>query len=275
VLIGDRIQNSDYQLVVGKESRCNVLCEKTLDAEEVENFVDKIGADYSVSWVLDGLPAAVRMVDEANNNEVTYERGFPLGFVASPSGEPRSFLFNHIEFIIQYNEEVPGGPVRIVGFEVVPMTVKHAKADEAKAGYAGEWQRRARAHACARRRVRGDARDLRLRARGHCAAASRARSCVRTRTMPRTRPAHAPRAPYTLPPGALPGGRDIKSARQPKGRQKHSACAPPWRAESSPRSDTRRSSRAADTPARFPAPLSRSLARACAPALPPSPAQAT
>ena len=125
------------QLIVGKETRCNVLCEKVLDAEEVENFVDKIGADYSVSWVLDGLPAAVRMVDEANNNEVTYERGFPLGFVASPSGEPRSFLFNHIEFIVQYNEEVEGGPVRVVGFEVVPMTVKHAKADEAKAGFAG------------------------------------------------------------------------------------------------------------------------------------------
>ena len=131
MLIGDRIQNSDYQLVVGKESRCNVLCEKTLDAEEVENFVDKIGADYSVSWVLDGLPAAVRMVDEANNNEVTYERGFPLGFVASPSGEPRSFLFNHIEFIIQYNEEVPGGPVRVVGFEVEPFSVKHT--------YEGKW----------------------------------------------------------------------------------------------------------------------------------------
>jgi transmembrane 9 superfamily protein 2/4 len=79
------------------------------------------------------------MYAEDNQNEVHYERGFPLGFTATPSDQKRYYLFNHIQFIIQTHEETPapgvgdGKPVyRVVGFEVEPWTVKHVKADDAK-----------------------------------------------------------------------------------------------------------------------------------------------
>jgi transmembrane 9 superfamily protein 2/4 len=121
---------------VGKETRCNVLCDVTLSSDDVDAFVEKIDADYVVAWILDGLPAAVRMIDEATS-EITYEHGFPLGFTAAPAEEKRFFLFNHVQFIIQYNQEEANGPIRIVGFEVEPFTIKHVKDDEAKPAWAG------------------------------------------------------------------------------------------------------------------------------------------
>jgi transmembrane 9 superfamily member 2/4 len=137
VLIGDRIQNSDYKLMVGEETRCNVLCDKLLSSDDIASFVEKIDNDYSVSWILDGLPAAVKMIDEENGNEVTYEHGFPLGFTASPNKEKKSFIFNHITFLVQYNQETATDPIRIVGFEVEPYTVKHTKSNE-KLGWTSE-----------------------------------------------------------------------------------------------------------------------------------------
>jgi transmembrane 9 superfamily protein 2/4 len=125
------------QLYVGKETRCQYLCDKTYGAEEIASFVDKIDNEYTVNWILDSLPAAVRMYEDEAQNEIHYERGFPLGFAANakPSDGKRYYLFNHIQFIIQTHavEKEDGKTVyRVVGFEVEPWTVKHTKADETK-----------------------------------------------------------------------------------------------------------------------------------------------
>lgn len=91
-----------------------------------------------MNWILDGLPAAVRMYEEDNPSEIHYEKGFPLGFTAKPSDDKRYYLFNHIQFIVQTHAEEKDGKTvyRIVGFEVEPFTVKHQKEDESK-GWAG------------------------------------------------------------------------------------------------------------------------------------------
>jgi transmembrane 9 superfamily protein 2/4 len=129
---------------MGVETSCKVLCAKTYDEEAVAAFVEKIESEYTVNWIMDGLPAAVRMFEEENPEEVHYERGFPLGFSARPSEAKRYYLFNHVQFVIYYHqedgrEEVEAGPAaptgvrfRIVGFEVEPFTVKHVKADPSK-----------------------------------------------------------------------------------------------------------------------------------------------
>ena len=68
--------------------------------------------------ILDNLPAAVHYYDEL-------KQGFPLGYIGD-DGVP--YLFNHIEFNIDYNDaEGPPNTARIVGFEVVPYSVAHAK----------------------------------------------------------------------------------------------------------------------------------------------------
>ena len=60
-----------------------------------------------MGWVVDGLPAAVRMYEEGAPERVHLERGFPLGFQAQPPGAPdkRAYIFNHIQFIIGYHQE--------------------------------------------------------------------------------------------------------------------------------------------------------------------------
>jgi len=123
-----------------------------MDEDAVKAFTEKIELEYSVNWILDGLPAAVRMFEEENPEEVHYERGFPLGFAARPGGADapkRFYLFNHVQFVIYYHLEdgkaegdvsessASGERFRVVGFEVEPFTVKHAKADTAKSGWEG------------------------------------------------------------------------------------------------------------------------------------------
>ena len=82
-----------------------------------------INEEYRVHWLLDTLPVAVR------NEELGYvTRGYPVGFIATVPSKKQAqhFLFNHVRIIIKYSErpdEFDGQ--RIVGFEVVPFSIKH------------------------------------------------------------------------------------------------------------------------------------------------------
>jgi transmembrane 9 superfamily protein 2/4 len=112
------------------------------------------------------------MFDDDDPSATHYERGFPLGFSATPpnSLEKKFYLFNHIKFIIYYHQDInvnaltsvsatggdewveadaasaapsidpsnveeanaAGATYRIVGFEIEPYTVKHQKQDSGK-----------------------------------------------------------------------------------------------------------------------------------------------
>lgn len=175
ILLGDRISNSDYELIFGKDTPCQYLCEVTLQDQDVEMLKDRIDNEYTVTWYVDDLPAAVRMmyddgsgtpVEELTPQELEQaeaegrsrlERGFPIGFIHAPDGgEGKHYLFNHIRFIISYHQEDATGEAgddemvdpsdvakagetkyRIVGFEVDPFTVKHVKQDPAKQNFDG------------------------------------------------------------------------------------------------------------------------------------------
>jgi transmembrane 9 superfamily protein 2/4 len=142
------------QLVVGKETRCNVLCDLTYNAEQVEAFKEKIDDNYVVTWVMDNLPGAVRMYDRENPDEEHYSRGCELGLTLPSEAEGKDgkqrLLFNHFLFVVSYHQEdgkeeaeptdaaaaAAGVRYRVVGFEVEPYSVAHAKADASK-GWAG------------------------------------------------------------------------------------------------------------------------------------------
>jgi hypothetical protein len=104
------------------DEACVVLCRKIHKTSEIEMFKSMIDQEYRVHWLLDNLPVAVR------NDELGYvSRGYPVGFVSnSPkSGRPEHYLYNHVRIIVRYSEEpeeFPGS--RIVGFEVVPFSIK-------------------------------------------------------------------------------------------------------------------------------------------------------
>ena len=55
VLRGDKIMNSNYELKMGVEETCKVLCKKDLTASEAKEFSQRIEEDYRVHWVMDNL----------------------------------------------------------------------------------------------------------------------------------------------------------------------------------------------------------------------------
>lgn len=105
-----------------QEEACIVLCKKQHKKSEIAMFKQMIDQEYRVHWLLDNLPVAVR------NDELGYvSRGYPVGFVASTpkSQKPLHYLFNHVRIIVRYSEEeAEFSGARIVGFEVVPFSIK-------------------------------------------------------------------------------------------------------------------------------------------------------
>ena len=86
-------------------------------------FKSMIDQEYRVQWLLDSLPVAVR-----NDEQGYVQRGYPVGFLASsPSKKkPQHYLFNHVRIVVRYSEdETQFNGSRIVGFEVVPFSIKH------------------------------------------------------------------------------------------------------------------------------------------------------
>ena len=123
-LSGDTVTTSPYELRVKKDEACVALCRKQHTHKEIAFFKQMIDAEYRVNWLLDNLPVAVR------NDELGYvSRGYPVGFVATggKKKQPQHYLFNHVRIIVRYSEEEEEFEgVRVVGFEVVPFSLKHA-----------------------------------------------------------------------------------------------------------------------------------------------------
>ena len=120
---GDTTTASPYRLIMKQDESCAILCKKNHDKKDMKLFRNMIDEEYRVHWLLDNLPVAVR------NEELGFvTRGYPVGFIATvPSKKDKQhFLFNHVRIIIKYSEipeEFDGQ--RIVGFEVVPYSIKH------------------------------------------------------------------------------------------------------------------------------------------------------
>ena len=129
VLSGDRIENSMYQLRMKKVDYCRVLCRRTYKDDDMALFREKIDHEYRVNWIIDNLPAAIRVYDDEDPTAVHYDRGYPLGLIAEdprPGNGKLFYIYNHIRFTIKYHED-PASFVgaRVVGFEVEPFSVKH------------------------------------------------------------------------------------------------------------------------------------------------------
>lgn len=104
-----------------KDEGCVVLCRKIYKKADINMFVDMIEKEYRVHWSLDNLPVAVR------NDELGFvTRGYPVGFIAksSKNNKQQHYIFNHVRIIVKYNEDEVQTGSRIVGFEVVPFSIK-------------------------------------------------------------------------------------------------------------------------------------------------------
>ncbi|KAF9351970.1 hypothetical protein BGX26_010116 [Mortierella sp. AD094] len=129
VLRGDRISTSDYELVVGKDIPCKILCRKSVSAVDAALARDFIANDYNVEWIVDNLPGATRynLGDEQAHKQWRYRAGFPLGKVKWSN----SNIHNHVTIRILYQSQPPPSDGKlIVGFEVTPYSIDQGDNDE-------------------------------------------------------------------------------------------------------------------------------------------------
>ncbi|GBG72242.1 hypothetical protein CBR_g11172 [Chara braunii] len=125
ILVGDRIENSKYLFSVGDEQHCVVVCRiASLNKKQVKAFRGKIEDDYRVNMILDNLPVAMVRKSKKDGDERSYERGFPVG--THTKDDDRYILVNHLEFTVLFHLDQATGNRRLVGFEVMPRSVKHA-----------------------------------------------------------------------------------------------------------------------------------------------------
>ncbi|KAJ2003307.1 hypothetical protein GGI04_003018, partial [Coemansia thaxteri] len=125
VLRGDRIASSDYELIMGQDEKCRVLCTKTLTPEANEEAGRFVQQDYLVEWIVDKLPGATVFLKhgatDAHAKIKEYEPGFRMGTYNRGTG--RAYLNNHVSMNVLYEKRGEGR--RVVGFEVYPKSIQN------------------------------------------------------------------------------------------------------------------------------------------------------
>ncbi|XP_021746247.1 transmembrane 9 superfamily member 12 [Chenopodium quinoa] len=143
LLMGDQIDNSPYRFRMNKNESVFLCITSQLNEQEVKLLKQRTRDLYQVNMILDNLPA----MRYANQNGVKIQwTGFPIGY--SPANSNDDYIINHLKFkvliheyegstveIIGTGEEGMGviseadkkktNGYEIVGFEVVPCSVKH------------------------------------------------------------------------------------------------------------------------------------------------------
>ncbi|KAK1436888.1 hypothetical protein QVD17_02672 [Tagetes erecta] len=131
VLNGDRIHNSVYMFDMREDIPCKVSCRVKLDAKSTKRFKEMIDDEYRVNMILDNLPAAVVRQsydeDNAGSESTTYEHGFHVGAKGYYAGMKDAIYIirNHLSFKVIYHKNLDNKTARIVGFEVIPVSIKH------------------------------------------------------------------------------------------------------------------------------------------------------
>ena len=122
------------------DTSCNILCKKSYDRRALKKFRKKIRDEYFVRLNLDNMPLV--SLYKTTLGEETTKMGYPLGHVRENGGD-EFCIYNHL--ILKIKVHVPKSGVtdlnrrgdvperyRIVGFEVLPVSVKHKMKDDKK-----------------------------------------------------------------------------------------------------------------------------------------------
>jgi len=150
VLMGDRIENSAYEVHMRNDKVCSLLCKRAYTAREVRKWRMKILEEYTVNMVVDNIPAVTRIpltTLDGKDTEDVFIKGYILGRVQRiqrnldrrhrPPRNAPVYINNHIEMKLLYHTPVPSGSTaeegmseppsasRIVGFEIQSASIKH------------------------------------------------------------------------------------------------------------------------------------------------------
>ncbi|KAL3421121.1 endomembrane protein 70 [Phlyctema vagabunda] len=131
ILFGDRIMTSPFELKMGVNETCKQLCDEVKFDQSSAHFVNRrIAQQFSLNWLVDGLPAGQLIEDEITKDQFN-SQGFALG-----SKEAKQMhLNNHYDILVDYHELAPGQQ-RVVGVIVQPSSRINQAADSS--GRCGE-----------------------------------------------------------------------------------------------------------------------------------------
>ncbi|KAI7885291.1 hypothetical protein K492DRAFT_141962 [Lichtheimia hyalospora FSU 10163] len=117
ILFGDRIFSSPFELSMGNDEDCKLLCQTEAIPKEDAEFINQcIADDYAINWVVDGLPAA-HVEEDEHTGEEYYNIGFSLGF----ANGGKAALNNHYKIVAYYHER-SDNTRRVVGVVVHPAS---------------------------------------------------------------------------------------------------------------------------------------------------------
>ncbi|KAK1755537.1 transmembrane 9 superfamily member 1 [Echria macrotheca] len=119
ILFGDRIKTSPFELKMKHNETCKTLCKHAYSGASAAFVNEGIRNGVSLNWMVDGLPAGQRAIDQVTGNPY-YNPGF---FVGQETPEGKTEFNNHYDIFIEYHE-VSGDPdhLRVVGVLVEPYS---------------------------------------------------------------------------------------------------------------------------------------------------------
>lgn len=131
ILAGDLIENSPYDLRMGDNQNCKLLCKQELKQADKDQFRARIDDEYMVNMIVDNLPAATKYIRRSDGNDYMYMNGFPIGVQKNN----KYYIYNHLKFLLKYHSSDDFDGHRIVGFEVEPHSIVQAtQSDPAQPG---------------------------------------------------------------------------------------------------------------------------------------------
>ncbi|KAL7452665.1 hypothetical protein ACHAWC_008152, partial [Mediolabrus comicus] len=129
-LMGYKLRMSPYSFPTKVNLGCTALCFVEVGGKKLTWLRKLIDRQYRIHLTLDKLPVLMR------SKELNYAlRGYPIGFKAPIAAtglkHDEYFLFNHLKFTITYREEPDEFEgVRIIGFDVHPVSIRHNLGNE-------------------------------------------------------------------------------------------------------------------------------------------------
>lgn len=123
--LGSRLQGYDlkpapFEMFVLKDTPCTPISQVNIQGKKLRWLRQIIERQYRVHLQLDSLPVLMR------SKELNFAvRGYPVGFRSPGGARKELYLYNHFKFTITYQESPEFEGVRITGFDVHPVSIKH------------------------------------------------------------------------------------------------------------------------------------------------------
>ncbi|PFH32016.1 EMP/nonaspanin domain family protein [Besnoitia besnoiti] len=123
ILLADRVKNTPYELNFLQNASCKLLCKDRVLGESQRSFLERLIKDnYQYQLIVDQLYALLRHYRADGSSAFTF--GTPVGFRKGDD----IYVHNHFRMLLYYhsNKGSDGQEIHcIVGFEIVPYSIKH------------------------------------------------------------------------------------------------------------------------------------------------------